>query len=70
MESAECGQGAWKDFVVPGFESQAACEAWVRENMASRVLENLPPGESREFRFPQRQGSGGAILRSGTPLLL
>ena len=70
LEISECSEGAWKDFLVPSFDSQAACEGWVRENLTQRVLGDLPPGESREFRFPQHGNRSGAILRTGAPLLI
>ncbi|HKA35260.1 MAG TPA: hypothetical protein VKH43_00475 [Thermoanaerobaculia bacterium] len=70
LGAAECSEGAWKDFLIPSFDSQAACESWVLENLAASVLENLPPGQSREFRFPRHETSGTTVLRSGTPLLI
>jgi len=70
LKAADCAAGGWRVFTTPGFDSQEACEGWVLETLRPRMLQMLPPGQSREFDFTQRENGGGANLRSGAPLLI
>jgi hypothetical protein len=62
LEEADCGGAGWQAFTAPRFKSRKACETWVREN--------LRPGETKEFVFPQPRANGGANLRLALPSLI
>ena len=71
MRTVDCARDGWRRFGAPGFDSQEACVGWVLEYLRPRMIETLPPGDAREFDFPQHgNGTGGAILRTGAPLLI
>jgi len=62
LAETDCRGAGWRAFTAPRFKSRKACETWVREN--------LRPGETKEFVFPQPRANGGANLRLAMPLLL
>ena len=70
MTTVDCARDGWRRFTAPGFDSQEACVGWVLEYLRPRMIETLPPGDAREFDFPQSGTGTGAILRTGAPLLI
>ena len=70
LRTKDCAAGKWRQFSTPAFETQEECAGWVLENLRPRMLRILPPGESIEFDFPQRENGSAVPLRSGAPLLI